>query len=294
MAEINSHPGFKEAKKAAKYILRHTPLQPRVGLVLGSGLGAVAGRLKNAVALPYESIPNFPRPTVRGHGGRLHVGEWGRVPVAILEGRMHLYEGYTAAQVALPVRALFRAGIEVLVVTCAAGGIDRAALPGSFMLFADHLNYQGVNPLAGPLDLRLGERFIDMSAAYDPALRRLALRAAAPLKLKVFEGVYAALLGPSFETPAEIRALATLGAGAVGMSTVPEVIAARQAGVRVIGIASITNCAAGLSAAPLDHQEVLELGKRSSEKLVRWLDALMPGLKPGGLAPAASESEKKK
>jgi purine-nucleoside phosphorylase len=288
MAKLNPNPGFKEARKAAKYILRHVRHQPRVGMVLGSGLGAVAGRLKQATALPYESIPNFPQPTVKGHGGRLHVGEWGGVPVAILEGRMHLYEGYTAAQVALPVRSLFRAGVQVLVVTCAAGGIDPAAVPGGFMLFADHLNYQGVNPLVGPLDLRLGERFVDMSAAYDAALRRQAARAAVPLKLKVFEGVYAALLGPSFETPAEIRALATLGAGAVGMSTVPEVIAARQAGVRVLGIASITNRAAGLSAAPLDHREVLDLGKRSSLNLIHWLDALMPRLMP-----AAPGSEKK-
>jgi purine-nucleoside phosphorylase len=188
---------------------------------------------------------------------------------------MHLYEGYTPAEVVFPTRALILAGIETLIVTCAAGGIAPRADPGSFMLLSDHLNFQGVNPLAGAYDARWGQRFVDFSQAYDPELRRKAGKTARALRLKCFEGIYAALLGPNYETPAEIRALKRLGAGAVGMSTVPEVMAARQMGARVLAIATISNRAAGLSRRPLSHEEVLEVGKKSAGGLVRLFDALL-------------------
>ena len=250
-------------------------------MILGSGLGDVAHSLEGDTPIPYQSIPHFPRSTVVGHAGELHVGAWKGVPVAILAGRMHLYEGYAPAEVVFPTRVLALAGIEILVVTCAAGGIAPKATPGSFMLLSDHLNLQGQNPLVGAHDQRWGERFIDMSVPYDPDLRRQASDIASELKLKCSEGVYAALLGPSFETPAEIRALKQWGAGAVGMSTVPEVITARQMSIRVLGVATITNRAAGLSAQPLSHHEVLEMGKTTSQNLIRFLDALLPRL--GGI-----------
>ncbi len=197
----------------------------------------------------------------------------------MLCGRMHLYEGYTPAEVVLPMRALALAGIEYLFVTCAAGGIGARCLPGSLMIFSDHLNYQGVNPLVGPEDERLGPRFIDMSEAYDPRLRALARRAARKLRLKFSEGVYAGLLGPSFETPAEIRALERLGADAVGMSTVPEVIAARQRGLRVLAVASITNRAAGLAREHLSHQEVLEAGRQGARQLASLFDEVVAAIR---------------
>jgi purine-nucleoside phosphorylase len=216
---------------------------------------------------------------VAGHGGILHLGFWGRLPVAILEGRVHLYEGYAAAEVVFPVRVMALAGIKIFLVTCAAGGIAPRAVPGRLMIFADHLNFQGANPLAGVSEERWGERFVDLTEAYDPELRRWARQAAARrggLRPKPFEGVYASLLGPSYETPAEIRALRRLGADAVGMSTVPEVIAARQMGARVLALAMITNRAAGLGTRPLNHREVLEVGKTASRSLARLLDALVP------------------
>lgn len=277
-SKIRTAPGYAEALRAATYIRSRSKLLPRVGLVLGSGLGGVAGRLRRAIGVPYATIPHFSRSTVRGHAGELHIGLWGRTGVAILAGRMHLYEGHTPAEVVLPVRALALAGIRTLVVTCAAGGISRDARPGALMIFSDHLNCQGVNPLVGPEDERLGSRFVDMSQAYDESLRRSALRAARRLGLKCFPGIYAGLLGPSFETPAEIRALERLGADAVGMSTVPEVIAARQLGVRVLAIASITNRAAGLSRRPLGHDEVLEAGRSGAERLMKLLDAVLADL----------------
>ncbi|HEV2175677.1 MAG TPA: purine-nucleoside phosphorylase [Terriglobia bacterium] len=274
--------GYDEAQRAARYITTQAGFRPgarpRVGIILGSGLGAVARSLEGAKQIPYRRIPHFPRSTVVGHAGELHLGRWSGVPVAILAGRMHLYEGYTAAEVVFPTRVLALLGVETLIVTCAAGGIAPQAAPGSFLILADHINMQGQNPLAGAHDARWGARFIDMSQAYDPALRRAARNTAAALRLKCSEGVYASLLGPSFETPAEIRALRRCGADAVGMSTVPEVIAARQAGVRVLGIATITNRAAGLSRQPLSHEEVLEMGKTTSENLIRFLDTLLPKL----------------
>jgi purine-nucleoside phosphorylase len=268
-------PGNDEARAAADHILAQGKIRPRLGVILGSGLGNVVDRLERSRALPYGSIPHFPRSTVVGHAGELNLGSWRGVPAAILSGRMHLYEGYTPEEVVLPTRALALAGIEFLFVTCAAGGIATRAKPGSLMIVADHLNYQGVNPLAGPEDERLGPRFIDMTEAYDAGLRALAGRAARKLKLRFSDGVYAGLLGPSFETPAEIRALKRLGADAVGMSTVPEVIAARQRGVRVLAVASITNRAAGLSPRRLSHQEVLEAGRLGAQNLASLFDQVV-------------------
>lgn len=268
--------GYPEAVKAARYLEALWKTRPRAGIILGSGLGEVARQIYEAKKIPYKSIPHFPQPTVAGHGGTLHLGTWGKVPVAILEGRMHLYEGCAPGEVVFPTRVLALAGIEFLIVTCAAGGMAPWATPGSFMIFRDHLNFQGANPLMGPYDSRWGPRFVDFSQAYDPVLRRAARRAAAALRVKCFEGVYAALLGPSYETPAEVRALRRLGADAAGMSTVPEVLAARQLGVRVLAVAAITNRAAGLSRKPLSHEEVLEVGKKATADLARLLNALMP------------------
>jgi purine-nucleoside phosphorylase len=270
----NTNPGYAEARQAANYILKKAKFKPRAAVILGSGLGHLVEQLKPVASIPYQQIPHFPSPTVRGHGGILHLGWWGKWPLAVMAGRMHLYEGYSPAQVALPTRVLALAGVEILVVTCAAGGIHRLATPGTLMVFEDHLNYQGANPLAGPHDPRWGERFIDMTEPYDPELRRAAVRVARRAKIRVFEGVYVSLLGPSFETPAEIRALRKLGADAVGMSTVPEVIAARQLGLRVLGVVSITNRAAGLSRRPLSHQEVLEAGARASQSLGKLLQGV--------------------
>jgi purine-nucleoside phosphorylase len=273
--ENRNRPGYSEAAKAAKYIRVQAGIAPCVGIILGSGLGGIVDSLRHAKRIPYRFIPHFPRSTVLGHAGELHLGYWEEVPVAILAGRMHLYEGYSPAQVVLPTRALAVAGVKMLLVTCAAGGIAPQATPGSLMVFSDHLNFQGMNPLVGPEDRRLGLRFIDMSQAYDAQLRRAALQATRKQSIQCFEGVYAGLLGPSFETPAEIRAFRRLGADAVGMSTVLEVIAARQLDVRVMAVAAITNRAAGLARRSLSHEEVLEAGRQAADDLIRLVDAVM-------------------
>jgi purine-nucleoside phosphorylase len=270
--------GYPEALRAVKYIAARWPVAPRVGIVLGSGLGEVLPGLRRAQEIPWTLIPGFPRPSVAGHGGALHLGFWGDEPVAILAGRVHLYEGYGPGEVVFPARVLALAGIRSFVATCAAGGIPPRATPGSLMVFSDHLNFQGANPLAGVHDQRWGERFVDMTQAYDTGLRRHAVKAARALGLKCFEGVYASLLGPSFETPAEIRALRALGAHAVGMSTVAEVIAVHQMGVRALAVAVITNRAAGLSPKALRHEEVLEIGQAAARGLARLIAALLPAL----------------
>ena len=261
-----------------KYIAARWPVRPRVGIVLGSGLGEVVRNLRRARKIPLASIPGFPRPSVAGHGGALHLGFWGKAPVAILAGRVHLYEGYGPGEVVFPVRVLALAGIRSFTATCAAGGIAPRATPGTLMVFSDHLNFQGANPLAGFHDERWGERFADMTQAYDPGLRLCVLKAARAMRLKCFEGVYASLLGPTYETPAEIRALRTLGADAVGMSTVPEVIAVHQMGVRALAVAIITNRATGLSRNPLSHEEVLQAAQTASRDLARLIGAVMPAL----------------
>ena len=273
------HSGYREVQEAARYVTRQARSLgqfPRVGIILGSGLGGAVARIERARKIPYQSIPHFPQTTVEGHAGILHLGFWERVPVAVLEGRMHLYEGFRPSEILFPARVLGLAGVEVLVVTCAAGGISPRALPGSFMVFSDHLNLLGQPLLGGPHDVRWGPRFLDMSEAYDSALRQEARRAAKASKLKWFEGVYASVPGPQFETPAEVRAVRRLGADAVGMSAVPDVLAARQMGVRVLAIAAITNRAAGLSRHLLTHEDVLEVGTKAAKDLARWLDILLP------------------
>ena len=266
--------GYDQAEEAAAYIWSHGG-QRRFALTLGSGLDEVVGRLETQAKIPYNLIPHFPGTTVQGHGGTLHLGTWKGVPLAILEGRVHCYEGHAPSTVVFPVRALALAGVETFVLTCAAGGIAAKSKPGGFMVFSDHLHLQGVNPLVGVHDPRWGAQFVDLTEAYDPELRRIARKAAARLKVPCFEGVYASLLGPTYETPSEIRALKGMGADAVGMSTVPEVMAARQLGRRVLAIATISNRAAGLAGKPLSHEEVLVAGRSASRHLANLLDVIL-------------------
>ena len=263
--------GSLESQAVAAVQERMGGLAPRVGIVLGSGLAALADVVEGAAAVPYADVPGMPQPTVPGHRAEFVAGRLGGVPVILQRGRLHLYEGHSPETAVFPVRLMAALGIETLIVTNAAGGIRPAMRPPALMLITDHLNLTGRSPLVGPSSP--GEqRFPDMSAAYDPDLLSRAREIARAAGLTVHEGVYAGLLGPSFETPAEIRMFATLGADAVGMSTVLEVIAARARGVRVLGISTITNPAAGISDRPLNHEEVLAAGKavaRDLETLVR-------------------------
>ncbi|MEM7677195.1 MAG: purine-nucleoside phosphorylase [Myxococcota bacterium] len=249
-------------------IRARTSVRPRVGLVLGSGLGSVVSAVSEPVRVPYQEIPNFPTATVQGHAGELIVGTMADVPVAVLSGRVHLYEGYSAAQAVFPVRVLGHLGVDAVIVTNASGGIRADFRPEDVMVIRDHINLTGTNPLVGPNPQALGVRFPDMSAAYDFELAKIAHRAAASQELWLKDGVYAGVLGPSFETPAEIRMLRTLGADAVGMSTVLEVIALRHMGVRVLGLSCITNAAAGLSASALSHEEVGVVAQAIQSRLV--------------------------
>lgn len=250
---------------------------PRVGLVLGSGLGSFADRLKNRIAIPYEEIPHFPVPSgVVGHAGELVLGDVGSTSVVVLSGRVHFYEGRPMTDVVYPARVLARLGVGAVVLTNAAGGVRRTFKPGDLMLISDHINAFGTNPLIGPNEEALGARFPDMSAVYDKKLRGLAKSTARQLKIPLREGVYLGNSGPSYETPAEIRAYRTLGADAVGMSTIPEAIALRHAGVRVLGISTITNMAAGILPQPLVHAEVLAVTKRVGQRFVALLTALVP------------------
>jgi purine-nucleoside phosphorylase len=251
-------------------------LEPRVGVVLGSGLGSFAGRLEDATVIPYAEIPGMSPPTAEGHAGKLVLGKVADTPVACLAGRLHQYEGHSATDVVFGVRLLATLGVKALLLTNAAGGIEASFEPGTLVAITDHLNLQGTNPLIGPNDDALGPRFPDMSTAYCPVLRGLAHEAARETGTELREGIYAGLLGPSFETPAEIRMLRVLGADLVGMSTVPEVIAANHMGVRCAGITCVTNLAAGLSSQALSHQEVLETGERVREQFERLLVALLP------------------
>lgn len=265
-----------EIEAARNYLEGRWEQRPRIGVVLGSGLGAFAGELEGRVAIPYRDIPHWPLPSAAGHAGELVFGSAGATPVAVLSGRVHLYEGYSPAQVVFGVRVLGRLGVRALVLTCAAGGINLAFSRGGLVLLSDHLNLQGANPLVGPNDEALGPRFPDMSEAYSPRLRALARRVATELGIPLGEGVYAALLGPSFETPAEIRYLRAIGADLVGMSTVPEVIAANHMGLEVLALACVTNMAAGILPQKLSHEEVLEAGEMVRETLARFLKALLP------------------
>ncbi len=259
---------FSRAFAAVALVRERTSLVPRVGIVLGSGLGAFAGQVEEAVTLPYATLPHFPQSTVEGHSGNLVIGRVAGVDVAVMQGRVHAYEGYSLPEVTFPVRVLGLLGCETLIVTNAAGGIDPALRPGQLVALSDHLNLTGTNAALGPNEPRFGlrgtpaPRFFDMSAAYSPRLRALAAAEAAAQGYVLPEGVYLAVLGPSFETPAEIRAFRTLGADLVGMSTVHEVIVARHMGLEVLGLSLVTNAAAGVSAETIDHEDVMDVGRQ--------------------------------
>ena len=267
---------FTLAETAAQSVLRCTPLRPRIGLVLGSGLGGFADSLTDATRIPFAEIPAFPRSTAIGHAGQMVIGKAGAVPVAVMQGRVHLYEGYSAQQVAFPMRVFGRMGIRAVLLTNAAGGINLNYQQGALVLIRDHINLQGTNPLVGPNDDRFGVRFPDMTRAYPKSYRELAREEAAKLGMTLHEGVYAALLGPSYETPAEIKYLRTIGADLVGMSTAFEVIAARHMEIKALAISCVTNMAAGIVDQPLSHQEVMETGERVKASFEALLRAVLP------------------
>jgi purine-nucleoside phosphorylase len=268
---------FEQLQETSAAIRSRSPgFNPKVGIILGSGLGEFADGFSDKVVIPYPELPYFPASSVVGHAGRLVMGKVGGEPVVAMQGRVHFYEGFTPAQVAFPTRVLCSLGIRALVVTNAAGGVNFDFRPGDLMMITDHLNLSGYNPLVGHNDERLGPRFPDMSAAYAPQLRKLLKETAAQRKIALKEGVYASVSGPSYETPAEIRMLRTLGADAVGMSTVPEVIAASHMGVPVAGVSCITNLAAGIGEKPLSHQEVAETANRVKDVFGSLLSAFLP------------------
>lgn len=267
---------FLQAERAAKYILSKTRLRPKIGLVLGSGLGAFADEFDSSTRIPYKKIPHFPVSTAIGHAGRLVIGKVGAVTVAGMQGRVHFYEGYSLQQVIFPMRVLARLGVRAVILTNAAGGICREYKQGCLVVLRDHINLQGSNPLIGPNDPRFGLRFHDMTQAYSKSYCEAALAEGRRLGIDIHEGVYAALTGPSYETPAEIRYLEKIGADVVGMSTVPEVIAARHMGLRVLGISCVTNMAAGILDQPINHEEVLETGERVKGQFVALLRAVIP------------------
>lgn len=269
---------YERAEHAARTVRARCREDVRVGLVLGSGLGAFADELEDAVAIPYEEIPGFARSTVEGHAGRLVAGRVGGVHVAAMQGRFHFYEGYTLEEVTFPIRVFKLLGADSLVLTNAAGGLNNSLKQGSLMLINDHLNLLGSSPLRGPNDTRFGARFPDLSEVYDRALQETAVAEAHAMKLELRRGIYAALHGPNYETPAEIRMLRALGADAVGMSTVPEAIVARHMSMRVLGISCITNMAAGVLDRPIDHAEVMETGESVREIFSELLRRVIPKL----------------
>ncbi|HEU0335098.1 MAG TPA: purine-nucleoside phosphorylase [Gaiellaceae bacterium] len=264
--------------EAAAVVGGAVALRPQVAVVLGSGLGGFADELEDAVELPYGEIPGWPVSTAVGHAGTLVAGTLAGLPLWVLRGRAHLYEGHPAEKVVFGVRVLGRLGLRTLVLTNAAGGIDPAFGQGVLVLITDHVNLQGTSPLVGPNDDALGPRFPDMTDAYDPELRRRARAAADRLGIELNEGVYAAWLGPAYETPAEIRFVRAIGAQLVGMSTVPEVLAARHMGIRCLALSCVTNMAAGLGAGGIDHEEVLEVGARVRGTFTALLRELLPAL----------------
>jgi len=268
---------FDQVEEAVRFIGQQTKLLPEVGVVLGSGLGEFAGVVSERVVIPYEGIPHFKKVSVVGHAGRLVVGKINGKVIVVMQGRYHFYEGHDIAEVVLPVRVLCRLGIKKLLLTNAAGGINPMLLPGDLMIIRDHINLMGVNPLKGENDDRLGPRFPDMSHVYDEALIDIIAEGMQSMGMGVKKGVYAALSGPSYETPAEIRMLSVLGADAVGMSTVPEAIVARHMGVSVAGISCVSNLAAGISKTPLSHQEVTETANRVKDRFIELLTSIIPG-----------------
>jgi purine-nucleoside phosphorylase len=279
---------YTRATAAADYILSRvaskTSLAPTLGIILGSGLGEFAAQVEDAVTIPYAEIPHFPQSTVVGHSGKLILGHIAGVAVAVMQGRVHAYEGYPLTDVVFPTRVLGLLGCATLIVTNAAGGIRTTLKPGDLVVINDHINLTGTNAALGPNEPRFartphaGQRFFDMGTAYTPRLRHLAIATAATQGFPVTEGVYLAVLGPSFETPAEIRAFRTLGADLVGMSTVHEVIVARHMGIEVLGLSLVTNMAAGVLDEAIDHEDVLEIGRNAAQRFTALLKAIIPQL----------------
>jgi purine-nucleoside phosphorylase len=278
---------YTRATAAVDYIRNLSPVTPAIGIILGSGLGAFASQVADAVTIPYADIPHFPQSTVVGHSGKLVLGSIGGVPVAVMQGRVHAYEGYPVEEVVFPARVLGLLGCKTLIVTNAAGGIRTSLSPGSLVVISDQINLTGMNAASGANEPRFamtpgaGQRFFDMSTVYTPKLRALAVMEADKQGFDLTEGVYLAVLGPSFETPAEIRAFRTLGADLVGMSTVHEVIVARHMGLDVLGISLVTNMAAGVVDQAIDHEDVLEIGRNVEKRFTSLLIPLVPQIAAG-------------
>jgi len=262
---------YERAEHAARIVRAKINVEPRVAIVLGSGLGGFADDFDEAVGIPYEEIPGFVRSTAQGHQGRLVIGKVDQIPVVAMQGRVHYYEGYTLEEVTFPVRTFKLLGINTLILTNASGGINVQLSQGGLMVLSDHVNLMGESPLRGPNDERFGPRFPDMTAVYSPELQELVVEEARTLGVELRRGIYAALAGPNYETPAEIHLLRNLGADAVGMSTVPEAIVARHMGMDVLGISCITNMAAGISDEPINHEEVMATGDRVRETFTQLL-----------------------
>ncbi|WP_159882264.1 purine-nucleoside phosphorylase [Paenibacillus puerhi] len=271
-------PVLKQIKEAADFIRERYPVKPEIALILGSGLGILAELVEEAVTIPYEDIPNFPVSTVEGHAGELLLGTVEGRHVLLMKGRFHMYEGYGVETVSFPVRVMKELGVEKLLVTNAAGGVNTSYKPGDLMVIRDHINFTFRNPLIGPNFGELGVRFPDMSEAYSRRLREVAHRVAEEQGLTLQEGVYFGLLGPSYETPAEIRMIRTLGGDAVGMSTVAEVLVARHAGIEVLGFSCISNMAAGILDQPLSHEEVIETTERVKQTFLKLIVGIIPSM----------------
>jgi purine-nucleoside phosphorylase len=267
---------YSKAQAAADYIRTLTPLTPRLGIILGSGLGNFASQVEAPTVIPYAEIPHFPQSTVEGHSGKLILGHIAGVPVAVMQGRVHAYEGYPLSEVTFPTRVLGLLGCRSLIVTNAAGAINTTYKQGSLVAISDHINLTGSNAAVGPNEAKFGPRFFDMTTAYSPQLRALAQAEAAKQNIPLAEGIYLAVLGPSYETPAEIRAFRILGADLVGMSTVHEVIVARHMGIDILGLSLVTNMAAGVLNEAINHEEVMETGRRVEHQFTSLLTALIP------------------
>ncbi|MGA8941795.1 MAG: purine-nucleoside phosphorylase [Thermoactinomyces sp.] len=272
------HFTMEEVREAARVICGQMKEEPAIGLILGSGLGVLVEEIGNPLSISYEDIPHFPVSTVEGHAGKLILGKLENRNILVMAGRFHLYEGHDPVTVSFPIRVMKELGVKTLVVTNAAGGVNLSYEPGDLMVIQDHINLMFRNPLVGLNNKEFGETFPDMSAAYDPELRELAHEVAKQQGFSLREGVYAAVLGPSYETPAEIRMIRTLGGDAVGMSTVPEVIVARHAGIRVLGLSCITNMAAGILPRPLSHEEVIETANRVKDRFTTLVKGILQRL----------------
>ncbi|HEY3104045.1 MAG TPA: purine-nucleoside phosphorylase [Pyrinomonadaceae bacterium] len=278
LAERVSSSLYERAEKAARFIRGRVQTELSIAVVLGSGLGGLADELSNATAIPYDEIPGFAHATVEGHAGCLVIGKIGDSPVAALQGRFHFYEGYSLEDVTFPIRVLKLLGVRTLILTNASGALNVEFTPGSLMVITDHINLMGMNPLIGPNDERFGPRFPDLTNTYAPELQDVVLQEARAMGLQMFRGVYASLTGPSYETPAEIHMVRSLGADAVGMSTVPEAIVARHMDMQVLGISCITNLAAGVSDRPVDHGQVMATGERVRETFTELIRRIIPRL----------------